>query len=283
MEDNNNDVSLNRPIVNNYYGSEPGDEQQDDEHSISFSQIWHMLKKHWVAIVVCTLVGLASGVLYGRLIKKPKYEATSQIMIKVTDDSGDISENISQAKNQAQIASKYISYLEVREAVCSSLAAKYPEYDVSKNENAAEDLSSQYSVSLPTVGSSSTTSIFVDITATTSEKQQSVDVANAIANVTKELSNGTGDISSYLKNSIVVAEATTATDSSTSNIVIALIGTLIGLVVGCGYAIIRELTNNKVTSKYELEQLTGVKIIGMIPKYEDDQEQEGASDNGKSE
>lgn len=292
MEDNNNDISLNRPIVNNYYTTDANNEQEDDGHSISFSQIWHMLKKHWIAIVVCTLVGLAGGVLYGRLIKKPKYQASANVMVVNTNDDtsgddqaddkktdSDIAANLSLAKNLAGVAYGYMTTAEVREAVCKSLATKYDAYDMEKKDSAMETLANQYSVSLATIGSTSSTSIFITVIATTSEKQQSMDVANTIANVTKELSNGSGSVSSLLKNNLIVTEAMTATDSSTSNVVIALIGTLVGLVVGCGYAIIRELTNTKVTSKYELEQLTGVKIIGMIPKYQDEEATQGDDEN----
>lgn len=278
MEENKEDVSST--IVNNYYGSEANEEKESSESSVSFSQIWHMMKKHWVAIVVCTLVGLAGGVVYGRLIKKPEYEATSQVMVINSDEeeanSADISGNLNIAKQQAAIAYGYMTTTEVREAACKSLAAKYPDYDISddsKKDEAMETLAKQYTVSLATVGSTSTTSIFISVTSTTSDKQLSLDLANTIVTVTRDLANGSGSVSGYLKDSLIVTEAMTSTDSSTSNVVIALIGTLIGLVVGCAYAVIRELANTKVTSKFELEQLTGVKVIGMIPKYADEEEE----------
>lgn len=284
MEENKEDVSST--IVNNYYGSEPNEDDGSNERSISFSQIWHMIKKHWVAIAVCTLVGLAGGVVYGRVIKKPEYQATSQVMVVNTEaeseSSTDISGNLNIAKQQAAIAYGYMTTTEVREATCKALAPTYPDYDISddsKKDKAMETLAKQYTVTLATVGSTSTTSIFISVTATTSEKQRSIDLANTVANVTHDLANGSGTVSSVLKNSIVVTEAMTSTDSSTSNVVIALIGTLIGLVVGCAYAIIRELANTKVTSKFELEQLTGVKVIGMIPKYMDDEANKEDEDN----
>lgn len=274
MEENKEDAS-STIVNNNYYGSEPGNEEESSESSISFSQIWHMIKKHWIAVAVCTLLGLAGGVLYGRVIKDPEYEATAQIMV-ITPTQEDASTNITGslnvAKEQAAVIYGYMTTTEVREAVCKSLAAKYPDYDItddSKKDQAMEDLAEQYTVTLPTIGSTSTTSIFVNVTSNTPEKQLSIDLANTVVNVTYDLANGSGSVSGYLKGSIIVTQATTATDESVSNVIIAIVGTAIGLIVGCAFAIIKDLANIKVTSKYELEQLTGIKVIGMIPKYID--------------
>jgi capsular polysaccharide biosynthesis protein len=44
-----------------------------------------------------------------------------------------------------------------------------------------------------------------------------------------------------------------------------LLGLAIGLVVGVAYGIIFELANTHVVSSKEIEQMTGVKVIGNIP------------------
>lgn len=271
MEEKNEDVSLTRPVVNNYYGI--AEEPEDEESSVSLSSIWHMIIKHWVSVVICIFIGLAAGVIFGTTIKSPKYVAKSQITVLKAETSETDNSYLSLMQGKAQATVPLMSSIEVRTAVCNKLAASYPEYDLTnanKKDGIIEGLLDQYEVSQD--------SIIITVTATTKKKEQSIALANAIVEVTEEFSqDSTNKMSTLLKDCIYVTNTDTATDTSTSNVTIAIIGVIGGLVVGIIYAIVRELTNVRVTSKHEVEQLTGVKVIGMIPKYgldKDDSEDE---------
>lgn len=268
--DDQNLNSLTKPNTN------PAMAEKEQEEGISFSQIWMMIKKHFVAIIICTILGLAFGVIYARGIKKAKYEATSEVLvIKDTSSStetADATEVYNFGTKMATVCASYMQSQEVQDEVCKVMFNEgYKDYKTSDDEFNYVGLSEKYSVSLPTIGSTSTTSLFVKVTATTKDEKESIKLANTIVNKTNELVNTDGNsLKVMLGNSLVITEAHIATDTSTSNVVIALIGIVLGLLVGIIYAIIIELTNTKVTSKRELEQITGYKVIGMIPKYSND-------------
>lgn len=266
--DDTNLNSLSKPTTNQ-------SEQQiqiEEEEGISFSQIWQMIKKHFVAIIICTIIGLAGGVIYSRAIKKATYEATSQVLV-IKDISSTGSADATEVYNfgvrMASVCAGYMKSQDVQDQVCKIMAEKgYKDYQTKEGKYDYVSLSKKYDVTIPTVGSTSSTSLFVDVTATTDNEEESILLANTITSATNTLVNTEGNsMNVMLGNALVITQANIATDTSTSNVVIALIGILIGLVVGIAYAIIKELTNTKVTSKRELESLTGYKVIGMVPKY----------------
>ncbi len=247
--------------------------EDNEKEGINLSRLWHMVYKHWVAAVVLMLVGLAAGVGYAKLIKAPKYQASVQLMV-VNTTSSSTEENINEALKKTQIAYVYMTTADVATSAGQKLADKgYDVYAKDSEGKKTEDIDVSavqklYAVSIPTV-TSNNTSVFLNITSTCKSSDMAVDVANFVADATITLANdSSNEISSYLNNSLSkIKPALYANDTSTSTAVIAIVGTLIGLVLGVAYGIVRELLDNKVSSKNDLEVLSGYKVIGMIPEY----------------
>ena len=240
----------------------------EEEKGITLSQIWHMIIKHWVAIVILALIGLAVGVVYARAVKKPKFKAESQVMVLTSDSTLTQAQKISLSESLVRICYGYMSGPEVSEAALEYLVNNNKKF-VNENGKAiydSVDFSKMYTVSMQ-FSTTNVPTIFIKVSATTSNKEMSIAIANAVVTVTAELCNTDGQVSSYLKDCVVPTETDIAKDSSTSNLIIAAVGVLGGVVLGVAYAIVRELLNNRVGSKMELEQITGFKVIGMIPKY----------------
>ena len=257
---------------------------ETEKTGVTLAQLGHMIYKHWVAAVVCLLLGLAAGVGYSKFIKTPKYQSTVQLMVKESG-SEDADENIASAKTKAGIAKIYLGLDEVATEVGKRLGEKG--YEVYSKDASGEKIvntslvEGYYTVDLPVV-TGTNTSLFLTVTSTCKTAQMAIDVANCVADTAVYLANTTTSTAySYLKDSIVKMEsANSAKDTSTSTFVFAAVGALAGLVVGAAYGIIRELANTKVSSKVELEAITGYKVIGMIPKYENTvEQQEGGKDN----
>lgn len=299
MQENNNDAmeALQRPQVSKSGNNNYIEEMDDEERGITLGQIWHMIIKRWVAVVICMLIGLAVGVVYARAIKKPVYKATRTLaVIAPKDDDTSASNNVNNSLYFARIAVGYIKYPEVEEQACKILVDKTEDYkemfssvddkgDTVYNTVVLDDF---FTASLETYvsGNSTATSIFIDVTASSSDKQLSTDVVNAVVQALQDVSNTAGSaLNSLLDHTIfpgTEARVDDAKDSSTSNVVIGAVGVIGGAVLGIAYAIIRELADTKIGSKSELEHLTGYKVIGMIPKYEtyaEEQEGEGGEEN----
>ena len=274
-----------RDLNENVEAIETPAESMSSEAQVSYSlkDFFKMIGRHWIALILGGLIGLAGGIVYGRYIQKPKYQATSSIYILDDNGSGTAQEVITVAKNMARIASNYMTQSEVREQACKLLTGDatyleyvpentYPQYKsetdgvVSYNISA---LKKSYSVTLEQF-SSNDTSIFLHVTTTTKNADLSIDMANAVVCATRMLTeNGeTGTVAGTLKGYVhPMAPANDATNTATSAVVLASVGVVLGLVVGAGYGILRELLNTKVSTKRELEIITGIKVIGMIPNY----------------
>ncbi len=260
---------------------------ETEKSGITLSQIGHMIWKHWVAAVVCLLVGLAGGVGYSKFLKTPKYQAIVQLAV-VETSSESTSDNISLALRKTQIAYGYMTSDEVATKLGEKLDAK--DYDVYLKDASGKKTSNvdvtkvkgYYTVAIPTV-TTNNTSIFLTVTSTCKTEQMAIDVANFAVEATIECANTSENFNGLLKNSIVsMGSANSAKDTSTSTLVFAAVGALAGLVIGAAYGIVRELLNSKVSSKVDLETITGYKVIGMIPKYENAPEKkEGSKEGGK--
>ena len=118
--------------------------------------------------------------------------------------------------------------------------------------------------------SSSIKSLYLEVVGTSSDMNLSRAVVNSCLNQSVEL---TENVSKYkwLKNTIVVTStANESSDVSTSTFLICAVSIVMGVIVGIIYAIIKELTNVFCVSKKEIEALTGIKVLGMIPDYSTD-------------
>ena len=259
---------------------------ETEKSGITLSQIGHMIWKHWVAAVVCLLVGLAGGVGYSKFLKTPKYQATVQLAV-VENSSDSTTDNITLALRKTQIAYGYMTSDEIVTKLGEKLGAK--DYDVylkdkdgkKKDEIDVSKVKGYYTVAIPTV-TTNNTSIFLTVTSTCKTEQMAIDVANFTVEATIECANTSKNINGLLKNSIVsMGNANSAKDTSTSTLVFAAVGALAGLVIGAAYGIVRELLNSKVSSKVDLETITGYKVIGMIPKYENAPEKKEEPKGGK--
>lgn len=264
MDNENEAYSLQRPSTPN--GKvEPEETYDSEESGISLGDIWRMIKKHWVGLVICLFVGLAGGVLYGKVIKKPKYQSTGTMLINKEGAT------LNDAKAWAGAIYNYSTTDKVKLLTGKKMVELGYKTQFVNDKGEIDTSKIVYTASMPTYGGSTNTSIFINISASTSDAKMSQDLVDTIMTATQELiDNDDAQMSSAKGFVNISSKASAAVDTSTSNVMIALIGVLIGVVVGAGYGIVRELTNVHVASKSELENLTGYKVIGMIPKYGED-------------
>lgn len=280
---------MTRNTNENFEETYADEEEEGSKSGVTFKDILKMIGKHWIALVICALVGLAAGVVYGTAIKKPEYVSTGTVTVSPNNGSD------TDPYRKTPDVCLYMQQSQVRNAVCEDLVSQgYSDYlmkDSSGNlvtdEGGnqvydVEALAKQYTASVRTTLSSTSGSIFITVTSTTDDAVLSQTIVNLVMNDSKTLVEG-GDsvIANALNVSLRCDSATYPTDQSTNNVVIAVIGALIGVLVGAIYGIVRELTNTRVNSKKELESYTGFKVIGMIPNYKKELEEDEADDEFK--
>lgn len=256
-----------RNLEVNYY-QQPS-EAEEEKDSVTLGDLWHMIAKHWkgllVSFVVCVLVGL----IYGFAIKKPEWSSTGTVAVLA--DSGNSSStetttgidstNLSLSITLVPSVTDFMNSDPIKASVANQINEKWG------TTYTTNDIGKFVSASAKTY-TSLEKSVYITITATTSKEELSQDLVNAVMQTSIEMANDT-EANSYSKifaNSIYISsQASEAIDSSMSKALILAIAAGAGVVIGALYGIIFELCSTKVGTAKELENLTGVKVIGTIP------------------
>jgi len=246
--------------------SEVIEENVDKDEGKTFGEYWKMICKHWISVVVCVVLALAVGLGYDIGIKSPEYQASGSCMaLSVDDDSSDATvtyTDVNYSLILLQTVNDLMTDTPVLTAVTESMNSEGYNYTV-------EQVSKMLTAS-PRTFSSSAKSLFIDVTATSSDVATSVKLVNFCLDDTVKLVNSDGGDYGFLKDALKItsrARETGTVDVATSTTLIGAVSLVIGLIIGVIYAIVKELTNVFVVSKKELETTSGIKILGTIPDY----------------
>jgi capsular exopolysaccharide synthesis family protein len=217
-----------------------------------------ILRAHWLGIILLTLLGVA--VAAGWTLLQPRVytaDAGGYVATVRTADSGDDSGSALVADNLAK--SKVRSYLDL--GTWRSVA-----------ERAIDDLGLQSSpeslvnrVSVTNV----TDTVNITVAASASSPEGARDLAQAwiraMAAEIEALESNNGQ-STALVQLVAGDSARLPSSPSSPNVRLALvIGGLIGLAVGVGYAFLRYTLDRRIRSAESVERETGAVVVGTIP------------------
>ena len=238
--------------------------QPSSENGKTFSEYWRMLVKHWKLSIIFLLVFFTIGFVYSKYYKAPKYEAAGTCMVLAKKDENETitSDDVNYSLILLATVNTFMQDEPVIDAMTSDLIEKG--YDVSKY-----DVMSMLSVK-PSNYTSSSKSLYLDISATSTNNKLAIAVVNSCLNKSVEITNNEEKYA-FFKNTIVItSRASSASDVSTSSVLICILSTLAGLFLYIVYAIFRELTNVYCISKKEIEAMTHKKVLAVIPDYSED-------------
>ena len=246
--------------------SEIVEEKRDKDEGKTFGEYWRMICKHWISVVVCVVLALVVGLGYDIGIKSPEYQASGSCMVlSIDDESGEgvvTYTDVNYSLILLQSVNDIMIDTPVMTAVTESMNSEGYNYTV-------EQVSKMVTAS-PRTFTSSAKSLFIDITATSSDIDTSVKLVNFCLDDSLKLINTDGGDYAFLKDALKItsrASKTGVEDVATSTTLICAVSLVIGLIIGIIYAIVKELTNVFVISKKELELASGLKILGTIPDY----------------
>lgn len=215
-----------------------------------------ILHKYWILIVATTLLGVIFGA-GASIIATPKYQSTTQLYVSVRGDGQAIGE-LAQGSNVARQSVSTYAAIVTTESVLGPVI-KDLKLDLSSGALAAKiQASAPASQSL------------IKLTVNGSDAQQTADVANAIGKSLKnvvetdlEASTVEGAPSLVSLNTVqpAVVPATPVSPRVPLNIIL---GTLAGLVVGIGMAILKFTLDTRIHSLHDVEQVTDVPMLGGI-------------------
>ncbi|MCI2069342.1 MAG: Wzz/FepE/Etk N-terminal domain-containing protein [Bacilli bacterium] len=245
-----------------------------EDNGRTFADYWHMIIKHWIGVLLIIFVFVIGGFVYAKAIKKPKWQAEGQALVYISDDTTGTN-SLTQAQiisNSKTLLISTVSFMNstpVYQAVLQDVVDSKETYTTGYTLSDLDKIKKLVSSS-PENYTSVEQSLVIDVFANTPTKEFSVFLVNSVLTHATDIAQNDPTLSKVFKDVIKVfstPNVTDCVDSSTKTLTILLASGLIGLVLAIAYAIIRELNNVYVTSKKELELLTGYKVIGLIPDY----------------
>lgn len=234
---------------------------EPENEGITLAELLRMIRKHVVTVIVVFVVVFAAVAAYTFLAPK-KYQATSELL--AMSGQGAMSENATGNASQYSAIGSYINtqiqtypQLAKTESVLSPVIGKL-HLDMTMDEVA----------SLITVSNPSNT-FMVDITAETTDPELSARLSNAVAKSLSDQVSTSMDTVSRDQAPIslsVVQKAQVPQAQSSPNVPLYLaVGVLLGLILGIGCAIIKELLNTKVDSTSDVRSVVKASSLGSIP------------------
>ncbi|QTE29027.1 polysaccharide biosynthesis tyrosine autokinase [Pengzhenrongella sicca] len=216
-------------------------------------------RKRWlsIALVTALMIGLAA---VATAVRTPMYQARSQVFVSVRTTGGttsDLVQGSSFTQRQVKSYTDLVTSPRVLGPVVESLGLP----------TTPEALAGSITASNPL------DTVLINITASAEDPQVAADVANATAESlavqVTELEKPSDAAASPVEiNTVRTATAPGAPYSPSRRLNLAL-GLLVGLALGIGLAVLRELLDTKVRSASDVERVTDTSVIGTIG-FDDD-------------
>lgn len=223
-------------------------EQNEAEKGLSLADIFGILKKNILIIIIGFVVGALASGLYGFGIMKTKYTSTGEVMVQVSNDN--ISSDSAAAIRLAGSVAKFI---------CSMEVANKVEENLGKDKITAAEVYNGINTS------SDTTSFWIYVSFTSRDRELAPVVVDAAIDAAKEIADDVDGGFTMIKGVIVqVGRATPSRVSSMRKSTLLILGSVIGLILGIVVAAVKELASTTCHSKEDIENFD-VKVIGFIP------------------
>ena len=214
------------------------------------------LRKHWIAILVLTILGATAGFALGKLTP-PTYQATSEIFVSVA--AGDTVSELAQGSAFTQnIVQSYVQ-------LAKSPAVLDPVIDKLNIDSSARHLAQRVQVESPI------NTVLISVTVQAVDPQEAADIANAIAT---QLPKTVDSLMPSSAETNMGISLTTVSDASVPNFPVApntklyaLVGLVLGGLVGVTYAVARSLLDTRVGDKDDLGNTTRLPVLGAVPAW----------------
>ena len=221
---------------------------EDDEDVIDLLEVARAILKHLKLIILLCVVFGAAGFFGTKFLIAPKYTASTSIYLTPQiNDTGSLDYN-SQMANSKLVTN--VVNLMTQNNVMSEVAKDVGMENASSVKNCIS------------VTNESNTEI-VTVTATTEDPKLSKDIANdTVSTFIRTMQKNLN-----VRNIEVVDKAKLSYIPSGPNVKKnTLLATMVGFLLGCGYAVLRFLLDNRLRNKEEAEKYLGIPVFCEIPE-----------------
>ena len=257
---------------------------------LELRQLWHIIQKHFFALIFMAIIGACAGYGVAKFVIAPTYSsATSMLVNRSADDTSTATANLSDQQADVQLINTYKNLIissnvlgtvsdklenpapvvvqKAKDAVYETLAdgtrrlVTPAQKEIIKPSNKTKyQLSVDELKSMVTISSQQNSQVF-SINVKSKDPKLAADVANEVADVFKDKIGG------FMKiNNVSIIDSAKANKKPVSPNT--KLFTLAGLVVIGGltflYMLIKELADTTIKSPDEVSQLFGMTNLGVI-------------------
>lgn len=224
--------------------------------SMSLKEIMDILKKRSIFIIVFMLISFIVAMILTFFIIEPKYEASTQILINQSQSSQEelTSTDLQSSRDLINTYSVIITSPSILETVIEK----------TNYEGTISELRSKIDVT------SEEESQVATITVNESNPQIAVSLANNLSETFKNEIPNIMDVN----NVSVLSEAKFENSNSPVSpqpIINLVISLLIGLIVGVGLALLKEVLDKSIKDEQDLERELGLPILGIVPFMQEEE------------
>jgi capsular exopolysaccharide synthesis family protein len=224
------------------------------ERAVELGEYLDILRRRWLTVLIIALTALALASVVTLAMPK-KYTATTRLFIAVA--GGESVTDLAQGSNFAE--KQMSSYAEV----ATSPRVLRPVIMQLGLRDTPEDLAESVEATVPV-----NTGVILEIAATDPDPTLAAKIANAVG---QELANAAGDLSPEKEDGTKAVQATTIAEAqvpdrpSSPKVLQNLgVGLILGVLLGLGVAVLRQILDTKIRNENDVRALTGSPILGVV-------------------
>lgn len=244
-----------------------------DEKGLSFFDLFQIIKRRMISIIVCVLVFFGLMVTYSYTIQKPVYTTSATVMVNPT-----ISGSSSSINNDYTYVQRIMSTYEIlfkSRLVLGEVSENIQNYqhDDGSVSHLNYSTGSLYSMTTIEVLSGSVIanvdSLIFRISVSGYNADDCAIIANEIIKVAQSLPSTEGDFAILRNSTLTTVDKALPNYSYSKNLFRnGVIGIALGLVVAAVYIVIRELTDTTVSDAKSIETILELNVLAVVPDVE---------------
>ena len=215
-----------------------------------------ILHKNWILILILLVLGLAGGAGYAAL-QAPKYVASTQLYVSVRTEGAATGDLVQGTTFARQMVTSYVD-------VVNTALVLDPVIEKLGLDTTVGALAPRVSATTPL------NTVLIDISVTDGDADRAAKITNAVAESFTTVVQGKLEARADAANSspvlVTVTEPAVAPKSPSSPNVrmLILLGGLLGLAVGIGFAMLRTVLDTRIHTVHDLEEITERPLLGGI-------------------
>lgn len=212
-----------------------------------------ILKKHLRVILVMVILLSVASFLASEFVIPPKYSSSAQLIVKGSENTDAGTQDLNDITMSQQLVTVYAIIMKSDPVLTKVIS------DLNLG------MTTDQLASMITVDGVNQTEV-MQVTVRNGDPALAAQIANEVAKVSPDIILESVNAGSVKILSTAKVDNHKVSPNVALNVVLAL---LIGLVLGAGYAIAREMIDNTFKSNDDVERVLGLSVLGVIPRIDE--------------